>query len=117
MAGICSAHQHKEPGCSLCQANPRDIFPNWDAMIAKANAAGLQTCSHCKFEFYRTVSMCPKCGTTNKVVSLITVSRVHGELYNELLWFIGEWAKTAGYGEPRFVQKKDGSFEVRVVDK
>jgi hypothetical protein len=117
MAGICSAHKHLEPGCELCKTHPRAIFPNWDAMVARAKAAGTQKCAKCKFEFYRTTDMCPKCGTKVKVLSLVTVSKVDLRLANELLWFVGEWAKVAGYGEPRVKQRKDGSFEVRVFDK
>lgn len=117
MAGICSAHTHKEPGCRLCAMHPRDLFPDWDEKVKDAERAGLHACRNCKFEFYRTTEMCPKCGTTAKMLTLMHVKDVNKIIANDLLWFVGEWAKTTGYSEPRIKPNKDGSIEIRVFDK
>ena len=60
VSGICSAHQHHEPGCVQCEADVRDMFPDYDEKKAEAEAAGLHTCE-CGFEHYRTVGFCPRC--------------------------------------------------------
>jgi hypothetical protein len=62
MAGICSAHQHYEPSCRLCNATPHDLFPDWDEKVAEAVLAGERVCPFCRFEYYKTTDMCPSCG-------------------------------------------------------
>lgn len=61
MAGICSRHQGYVVGCVQCEADPRDMFPNWDDMIAAAEAAGRYTCHNCKFVYFKTTDTCPSC--------------------------------------------------------
>lgn len=97
--------------------SPRDLFPNWDKKLREAERAGLHTCVKCKFDYYRTTEACPKCGTTAKMLVLLHVKDVHAALANDLLWFMGKWAKTTGYSEPRIRPKKDGSIEVLVFSK
>lgn len=63
MSGICSAHQHKEPGCPACHTEPRDVFPGWDEAVAEAKAAGEHQCE-CGFVYYKTVDFCPLCQRT-----------------------------------------------------
>ena len=65
---LCSHHLEPVPGCRLCHAHPRDIFPDWDAKVAEAEAAGVTTCARCGFEYYRTTQHCPKCGAPRKEV-------------------------------------------------
>lgn len=60
---LCSAHQDPVPGCRQCEANPRDIFPDWDKKIAEAEAAGRHTCE-CGFVYFKTVDACPLCYLT-----------------------------------------------------
>lgn len=62
MAGICSAHQGFDPDCRLCGLEGRDILPDYDAKMAEAEAAGRTTCA-CGYVHYRTISLCPLCGT------------------------------------------------------
>ena len=62
MSGICSRHQHKEPECTACCADIRDLLPNYDEMCAEAEAAGTAICTGCDFEYYLTVNSCPNCG-------------------------------------------------------
>jgi len=58
---ICSRHQKYQADCKLCNANPRDLFPDWDKKVAEAEAAGLYTCV-CGYEYYLTTDSCPFCG-------------------------------------------------------
>lgn len=58
---LCSIHRDPDPNCKLCQATPKDIFPDWDDATAQAEVAGLTKCKKCGFEFYRTVTSCPAC--------------------------------------------------------
>ena len=62
MAGICSRHQGNDPDCAACQAEPRDLFPDWDEKLAEAEAAGRIHCPECGYEFYLTTRDCPLCG-------------------------------------------------------
>jgi hypothetical protein len=116
MAGICSAHRHKEPGCALCAANPREVFPDWDKMVAAAKVAGEHTCHHCGFVYYRTTDMCPKCGVCARLISIIAVKSIYNDLSTDLLAFLSTWITNAGFKAPRIVHKHDGSFEVRAFD-
>jgi hypothetical protein len=111
MAGLCSIHQKADPSCSLCQAHPRDIFPNWDEKLKQAKAAGTVKCSNCGFEFFRTVIACPKCNRIADAVVLIEVKACHAELTSEVMWFISEWCETAGWVSPRLKQN-NGSFTI-----
>lgn len=61
MDGICSAHREPEPGCHLCETEPRDILPGWDEKVAEAEASGVVTC-RCGYRHYRTIDLCPLCG-------------------------------------------------------
>jgi hypothetical protein len=58
---ICSMHQQHDPSCDLCNTDIKDVLPNYDEMLAKAEEAGLTTCVNCDFEFYKTTEICPKC--------------------------------------------------------
>jgi len=60
VSGICSRHRDHDPGCPMCCADIRDVFPDYDEKVAEAEAAGLHLCA-CGFEHYRTVSFCPRC--------------------------------------------------------
>lgn len=64
MSGICSAHQHHEPGCPRCEADVRDLIPGYDRLVDEAERAGTRVCSvgTCRFVFYRTTDLCPLCG-------------------------------------------------------
>lgn len=117
MAGICSAHQHKEPGCRLCATHPRDLFPDWDQKLKEAERAGLAKCRKCKFEFYRTTDACPKCSTSIKPITLMRVADLNPTIAEDFYWFLGEWAKNTGRPQPRVKPNKDGSVEIRMFDK
>lgn len=60
MSGICSAHQHYEPSCELCNTDVREVLPDYDRKKAEAEAAGEHDCE-CGFTYYKTTSFCPKC--------------------------------------------------------
>lgn len=62
VSGICSRHQGHDPECDLCAIDPREALggERYDEKAAEAEAAGLHRCE-CGFEYYRTVSFCPKC--------------------------------------------------------
>jgi hypothetical protein len=60
MAGLCSAHRDKVPGCAACEATIYDLLPNYDRLIAEAEVAGRHTCE-CGFVYFKTTYMCPKC--------------------------------------------------------
>lgn len=66
---ICSRHQVKEVGCSLCEVNIVDISGVQDK-LTEAVASGIYMCSKCKFESCNTISICPKCSTPKETVSL-----------------------------------------------
>jgi hypothetical protein len=108
MAGICSAHQKPDPSCRLCQTHPRELFPNWDAKVAEAKAAGTLKCRKCGFEFYLTTDMCPKCCATAKPEVLLAVSTCNLSLASEVLWFVNEWCKETGWMSPRMKNQGDG---------
>jgi len=59
---ICSQHREPDAACSLCQADIRDLLPDFDRKVAEAEAAGQQTCAACGFVYYRTTWECPLCG-------------------------------------------------------
>ena len=61
--GICSKHQTSDPNCRLCQADVRDLIPNYDQLLDEALAAGLRICWKCGFEHYKTTNMCPRCSS------------------------------------------------------
>jgi len=60
MTSICSQHQHIDPDCAACNADIRDLLPDYDKKHAEALAAGLHDCE-CGFQYYKTVSFCPLC--------------------------------------------------------
>ncbi len=59
---ICSRHQVPDPDCDLCAVDAREaIGPElYDRKQAEAEEAGLHRCA-CGFEYYGTVSFCPRC--------------------------------------------------------
>jgi rubrerythrin len=61
MAGICSKHQHFEPGCRLCAIDIRDALPGYEKKLAEAKAAGEHTCEECGFVYFKTIDVCPMC--------------------------------------------------------
>lgn len=60
---ICSEHQEKQAGCTICQATIYNIFPaeEVERAHAAAEAAGQTVCKGCGFAFYLTVKACPRC--------------------------------------------------------
>lgn len=60
MSGICSAHPWHEPDCDLCNTDIRELLPDYDAMIARSEAAGTHDCE-CGFTYYRVIDFCPLC--------------------------------------------------------
>jgi hypothetical protein len=112
VAGICSIHQKAEPGCKLCAAHPRDIFPNWDAKVAEAAAAGTTRCAVCGFEFFLTANMCPKCSAMATPETLLEVKTCNLELASELMWFVNEWCKEGGWLSPRVKTGNDLAFTI-----
>ena len=64
MSGICSKHRGHDPGCRLCNADVRDLIPDYDRLVDEAERAGKRVCAFatCRFVFYRTTSCCPLCG-------------------------------------------------------
>lgn len=68
VSGLCSAHQSRVASCRLCNASPRDLFPDWDQKLAKAKAAGEHKCSACGFVYYKTTFTCPGCSETRPAV-------------------------------------------------
>jgi hypothetical protein len=108
MAGICSEHQKPHPACKLCHTHPRELFPNWDEKVAEAEAAGTTKCAKCGFEFFLTVDMCPKCAMAARPEVLMSVSSINLMLASEVLWFVNEWCKEAGWMAPRIRNEGDG---------
>ena len=66
---LCSRHYPPRPDCDLCNADPRDLFSDWDVKLAEAEAAGEHTCARCGFVYYRTVGSCPKCNAPRLTAS------------------------------------------------
>lgn len=66
MAKICSMHQRFDPSCKLCNTDVRDLLPDYDRKMAEAKAAGTHVCEECEFHYYKTVDLCPLCGTSRK---------------------------------------------------
>lgn len=60
MAGICSRHIEAEPGCDLCAVDIRDALPDYDEVLARAEAAGRHKCE-CGFVYFKTTNTCPLC--------------------------------------------------------
>jgi hypothetical protein len=58
---ICSAHRERRSDCRLCNADARDLIPNYDELKKEAEKAGLVICHECEFEYYLTVKSCPLC--------------------------------------------------------
>lgn len=108
MAGICSAHQKPDPSCKLCRTHPRELFPNWDAKVKEAQAAGTMKCRKCGFEFYLTTDICPKCSASARPELLMAVSSCNLTLATEVLWFVNEWCKESGWLSPRMKNQGDG---------
>lgn len=65
MAGICSAHYWHEKDCPRCNALPKDALnvtqKEWDEAVRRAVTAGVHQCRKCKFVYYKTTELCPKC--------------------------------------------------------
>ena len=61
MAGICSAHRHKQEGCRLCGIEAEAALPGFAEAAAAAEAAGKRVCA-CGYEHYKTADLCPRCG-------------------------------------------------------
>jgi hypothetical protein len=112
MAGICSIHKKPDPHCSLCKAHPRDIFPDWDAKLKEAEAAGTMRCAVCGFEFFRTINMCPKCAAMAEPVVLMEVKSCQLELATEMMWFVNEWCRESGWIAPRVKNQTDLAFTI-----
>jgi hypothetical protein len=112
MAGVCSAHRKKEPGCKLCATHPREIFPNWDKKVKEAQAAGTMKCAKCGFEFYLTINMCPKCSAMAQPETILEIKSCNLVLAGELLWFVNEWCKDAGWIAPKMKSTGDTAFTI-----
>ena len=56
MSGICSAHQHHEPGCPRCEV---EVPPEWNE---PGDPADLYDCLSCGFTYYyKNIDICPRC--------------------------------------------------------
>lgn len=115
MAGICSFHRGFDPNCDLCKTDPRHIFPDWDAKLAAAQAAGQVKCA-CGFDFFRTTHECPKCGRAADTTMILAVQAIHPALTNELIAFVDEWLKRLGFVGARMRAQQNGSFVIRAFE-